>query len=85
MFNNDENYIFFRRVRAIKSILKPTERKIWIKTNLILMLIWYGSGFAFRYVRPPHLKNEHISTQGALEEIVFSNMGTGYSFITFLY
>ncbi|XP_060863040.1 E3 ubiquitin-protein ligase RNF123-like [Metopolophium dirhodum] len=64
------------RLRAIKSILKPTERKMWIKTNLILMLIWYGSGFAFRYVRPPHLKNKHISTQGALEEIVFSNMGT---------
>eukprot|EP00102_Acyrthosiphon_pisum_P014112 XP_008183980.1 PREDICTED: E3 ubiquitin-protein ligase RNF123-like isoform X1 [Acyrthosiphon pisum] len=64
------------RLRAIKSILKPTERKMWIKTNLILMLIWYGSGFAFRYVRPPHLNNKHISTQGALEEIVFSNMGT---------
>lgn len=60
------------------------EREIWIKTNLILMLIWYGSGFAFRYTRPPHLKNKHVSTQGALEEIVFSNMGTGYYFITFL-
>jgi len=57
---------------------------MWIKTNLILMLIWHGSGFAFRYVRPPHLKNKHISTQGALEEIVFSNMGTGYSYITSL-
>ena len=76
---------FFRRLRAIKSILKPTERKMWIKTNLILMLIWYGSGFSFRYVRPPHIKNKHVSTQGALEEIVFSNMGSGYSFITFLY
>ncbi|XP_025196504.1 E3 ubiquitin-protein ligase RNF123-like [Melanaphis sacchari] len=64
------------RFRAIKSIFKPMERKIWIKTNLILMLIWYGSGFAFRYVRPPHLKNKHVSTQGALEEIVFSNMGS---------
>ncbi|XP_026823070.1 E3 ubiquitin-protein ligase RNF123-like [Rhopalosiphum maidis] len=64
------------RLRAIKSIFKPMERKIWIKTNLLLMLIWYGSGFAFRYVQPPHLKNKHISTQGALEEIVFSNMGT---------
>ncbi|XP_050053150.1 E3 ubiquitin-protein ligase RNF123-like isoform X2 [Aphis gossypii] len=64
------------RLRAIKSIFKPMERKIWIKTNLILMLIWYGSGFAFRYTRPPHLKNKHVSTQGALEEIVFSNMGT---------
>jgi len=72
-----KNIILFRRLRAIKSIFKPMERKTWIKTNLILMLIWHGSGFAFRYIRPPHLKDVHNSPHGSLEEIMFSNMGTG--------
>ncbi|VVC25271.1 Concanavalin A-like lectin/glucanase domain,SPRY domain,Zinc finger, RING-type,B30.2/SPRY domain [Cinara cedri] len=63
------------RTNAIKAILKPEERNTWAKTNVILMLIWHGSGFAFRYTRPPHLENQQISIQGTIEEIVFSNMG----------
>lgn len=64
-------------MQAIQSILKPTERNVWTKTNTILMLIWYGSGFAFRYTRPPHLEHQQLSIQGSIEEIVFSNMGSG--------
>lgn len=41
------------------------------------MLIWYGSGFAFRYTRPPHLKKHQMTTRRTIEEIVFTNMGTG--------
>lgn len=61
----------------MESILKSTERSIWTKINTILMLIWHGSGFAFRYTRPPHLKEHQISTRRTIEEMVFTNMGTG--------
>lgn len=44
---------------------------------MILMLIWRGTGFAFRYSRPPHLENQQISNNGTMEEIIFSNMGVG--------
>lgn len=67
----------FRRLNAIKSIFKPPDRSSWSKTNVILMLIWFGSGFAFRYIRPPHLEDRSISIKGPIEEVVFSNMGTG--------
>lgn len=75
---NRQIFCFYnRRLNAIKSILKPTERFSWIKTNMILMLIWYGSGLAFRYTRPPNLENRQMSINGTIEEIVFSNMGAG--------
>jgi len=62
----------------MKSILKSTDRILWMKTNMILMLIWYGSGFAFRHTRPPHLENRNnLSLNGTIEDIVFSNMGSG--------
>lgn len=53
---------------------------MWTKINTILMLIWYGSGFAFRYTRPPYLENHQISTRSTIEEIVFTNMGTGLQY-----
>lgn len=68
---------YFRRLHVIKSILKPAERNLWAKTNIILLLIWHGSGFAFRYTRPPHLENQHVPIQESVEEIVFINMGIG--------
>lgn len=74
----NKQIFLFRRLNAIKSILKPTERFLWIKTNMILMLIWYGSGLAFRYTRPPNLENRQMSINGTIEEIVFSNMGAGW-------
>lgn len=62
----------------MRSILRQTPWKILTKVNIILMLIWYGSGFGFRYTRPPHLENQRVSyIQGAIEYIVFDNMGTG--------
>jgi len=45
---------------------------------MILMLIWHGSGFAFRYTQPPHLEQQHLSSGvGSFEEIMFTIKTTG--------
>lgn len=41
------------------------------------MLIWHGSGYAFRHKRPPHLENYFLHITGSIDEIVFTNTGTG--------
>lgn len=59
------------------SILKPLDQKIWARTNIVLMLIWYGSGFGFRHTQPPHLENRRVPPQETIEDILFINMGKG--------
>ncbi|XP_050527648.1 E3 ubiquitin-protein ligase RNF123-like isoform X2 [Daktulosphaira vitifoliae] len=63
------------RLHAMHSIFKPLDQKIWAKTNIVLMLIWYGSGFGFRHTQPPHLENRRIPPQETIEDILFINMG----------
>ncbi|CAG0892783.1 unnamed protein product [Cyprideis torosa] len=40
-------------------LLQPYEKRQWAQTNWILVRIWKGCGFAFRYTRSPHLSQNH--------------------------
>lgn len=46
------------------------------------MLIWHGSGLAFRFTRPPNLENRQMLFNGSVEDVVFSNMGDGQFYTT---
>ncbi|XP_050423164.1 E3 ubiquitin-protein ligase RNF123-like [Adelges cooleyi] len=63
------------RMHAIQSIFKPQDQKTWTKTNIVLMMIWFGSGYGFRHTIPPHLNNRKIPYQDTMEDILFINMG----------
>lgn len=39
----------------VQALLKPYEHRPWAQSNWILMRIWQGSGYAFRYQKSPHL------------------------------
>lgn len=39
----------------IRTLLTAYQGTNWAQTNWILVRIWHGSGFAFRYIRSPHL------------------------------
>ncbi|XP_021342759.1 E3 ubiquitin-protein ligase RNF123-like isoform X1 [Mizuhopecten yessoensis] len=39
----------------IKSLIMPYENRSWAQTNWILVRIWKGCGFGFRYTHLPHL------------------------------
>ncbi|KAI5710851.1 hypothetical protein M8J75_011965 [Diaphorina citri] len=39
----------------IRALLKAYDGSNWAQTNWILVRIWHGSGFAFRYTHSPHL------------------------------
>ncbi|XP_064483653.1 E3 ubiquitin-protein ligase RNF123-like isoform X2 [Ornithodoros turicata] len=39
----------------IKALLQPYKNRPWAQTNWILMRLWKGCGFAFRYTVAPHL------------------------------
>nr|XP_006822492.1 PREDICTED: E3 ubiquitin-protein ligase RNF123-like [Saccoglossus kowalevskii] len=43
------------RVAMVRSLLSPYESRTWAQTNWILVRLWKGNGFAFRYVKPPHI------------------------------
>ncbi|KAG8233963.1 hypothetical protein J437_LFUL013455 [Ladona fulva] len=43
--------------RLVRSLLRPYENRAWALSNFILVRIWQGNGFAFRYARSPHLRN----------------------------
>jgi hypothetical protein len=60
---------------------------MWNKTSIILMLIWHGSGFAFRYTRLPHLEDQNISDNGTgtIEEIIFTHFAVGQFDYKYLY
>merc|ERR1712139_303120 len=39
----------------MRSLLRPYEKRSWAQSNWILVRVWKGSGFAFRYTRSPHV------------------------------
>lgn len=43
------------RLQMVRALLKPYEHRPWAQSNWILMRIWQGDGFAFRYQKSPHL------------------------------
>uniref|UniRef100_UPI00398EA455 E3 ubiquitin-protein ligase RNF123 n=1 Tax=Pristiophorus japonicus TaxID=55135 RepID=UPI00398EA455 len=44
-----------QRVAMMKNLLAPYEQRPWAQTNWILVRLWRGCGFGYRYTRLPHL------------------------------
>ena len=43
------------RLQMCKALLAPYEQRSWAPTNWILVRLWKGCGFGFRYRHLPHL------------------------------
>uniref|UniRef100_A0A3Q2Y3J0 E3 ubiquitin-protein ligase RNF123 n=1 Tax=Hippocampus comes TaxID=109280 RepID=A0A3Q2Y3J0_HIPCM len=43
------------RVAMMRNLLAPYEQRPWAQTNWILVRLWRGCGFGYRYTRLPHL------------------------------
>uniref|UniRef100_A0A6Q2XWJ6 E3 ubiquitin-protein ligase RNF123 n=1 Tax=Esox lucius TaxID=8010 RepID=A0A6Q2XWJ6_ESOLU len=44
-----------QRVAMMTNLLAPYEQRPWAQTNWILVRLWRGCGFGYRYTRLPHL------------------------------
>ncbi|NXE39232.1 RN123 ligase, partial [Ptilorrhoa leucosticta] len=44
-----------QRISMMKNLLAPYEQRPWAQTNWILVRLWRGCGFGYRYTRLPHL------------------------------
>lgn len=44
-----------QRITMMKNLLAPYEQRPWAQTNWILVRLWRGCGFGYRYTRLPHL------------------------------
>uniref|UniRef100_A0A8C5R7Z6 RING-type E3 ubiquitin transferase n=1 Tax=Leptobrachium leishanense TaxID=445787 RepID=A0A8C5R7Z6_9ANUR len=44
-----------RQINMMKNLLAPYEQRPWAQTNWILVRLWRGCGFGYRYTRLPHL------------------------------
>ncbi|XP_020771706.2 E3 ubiquitin-protein ligase RNF123 isoform X2 [Odocoileus virginianus] len=44
-----------QRIAMVKNLLAPYEQRPWAQTNWILVRLWRGCGFGYRYTRLPHL------------------------------
>jgi hypothetical protein len=43
------------RVNMVRELLRPYDYQVWAQCNWVLVRIWQGCGFAFRYHKSPHL------------------------------
>uniref|UniRef100_T1IK83 RING-type E3 ubiquitin transferase n=1 Tax=Strigamia maritima TaxID=126957 RepID=T1IK83_STRMM len=43
------------RLLMVKALLQPYENRAWAQSNWILVRLWKGCGFGFRYTQPPHM------------------------------
>ncbi|XP_067001612.2 E3 ubiquitin-protein ligase RNF123 isoform X2 [Anabrus simplex] len=43
------------RVSMVRALLRPYEDRAWAQSNWVLVRIWQGCGFAFRFRKSPHL------------------------------
>ncbi|KAM3915781.1 E3 ubiquitin-protein ligase RNF123 isoform 2-T2 [Leptodactylus fuscus] len=44
-----------QQISMMKNLLAPYEQRPWAQTNWILVRLWRGCGFGYRYTRLPHL------------------------------
>uniref|UniRef100_A0A8C1X100 RING-type E3 ubiquitin transferase n=1 Tax=Cyprinus carpio TaxID=7962 RepID=A0A8C1X100_CYPCA len=44
-----------QRMAMMRNLLAPYEQRPWAQTNWILVRLWRGCGFGYRYTRLPHL------------------------------
>ena len=60
------------RLKMIKYLTEPYENKAWAQSNWILLRIWKGNGFAYRYAIPPNANSKFSSSQYCKE--MFSDL-----------
>ena len=48
------------RHSMVMNLIKPYDDRQWGQNNWILVRIWKGSGFAYRYINSPHLQTKII-------------------------
>ncbi|GCB75772.1 hypothetical protein scyTo_0016471 [Scyliorhinus torazame] len=69
-----------QRVAMMKNLLAPYEQRPWAQTNWILVRLWRGCGFGYRYTRLPHLlksKPEDANMPSLQSEYQLVNNATG--------
>ncbi|KAJ9584194.1 hypothetical protein L9F63_021458, partial [Diploptera punctata] len=50
-----EKVPYASRMHMVRALLRPYENRAWAQSNWVLVRIWQGCGFAFRYHKSPHL------------------------------
>ncbi|KAJ4433729.1 E3 ubiquitin-protein ligase RNF123 [Periplaneta americana] len=50
-----ERVPYASRMNMVRALLRPYENRAWAQSNWVLVRIWQGCGFAFRYHKSPHL------------------------------
>ncbi|KAJ8674034.1 hypothetical protein QAD02_005296 [Eretmocerus hayati] len=43
------------RIKMVSNLLRSYENRAWAQSNWILVRFWHGNGFAYRYVKSPHI------------------------------
>ncbi|XP_063226205.1 E3 ubiquitin-protein ligase RNF123 isoform X2 [Bacillus rossius redtenbacheri] len=46
------------RINMVHALLRPYENRAWAQSNWVLLRMWQGCGFAFRFKRSPHLSRK---------------------------
>ncbi|PNF35412.1 hypothetical protein B7P43_G01736 [Cryptotermes secundus] len=54
-----ESVPYTSRMTMVRALLRPYESRAWAQSNWVLVRIWQGCGFAFRYHKSPHLLKKH--------------------------
>jgi len=71
-------------LQVIQSILTSVEEILCSKRYMVLMLIWQGSWFAYRYTQPPHLEQQELSSGvKSFEEIIFTTKTIGNNIVSY--
>nr|CAD7194583.1 unnamed protein product [Timema douglasi] len=53
-----EKVPYASRMNMVHSLLRPYENRAWAQSNWVLVRMWQGCGFAFRYKKSPHLSRK---------------------------
>ncbi|XP_074594446.1 kip1 ubiquitination-promoting complex subunit 1 [Brevipalpus obovatus] len=61
------------RLKMLKSLTAPYENRAWGQSNWILLRMWKGDGFAFRYTSLSNVTCKLINPQTS-KELLFSNL-----------
>ncbi|XP_015793426.1 E3 ubiquitin-protein ligase RNF123 [Tetranychus urticae] len=67
-----ENIPQSSRTKMIKSLTAPYENRAWGQSNWILLRMWKGNGFAFKYASPSNMAFKLTSSHSNRE--IFSNL-----------
>ncbi len=64
-------YNSYRMKQLVSLLMTPYEGRSWSQTNQVMVRLWRGCGFAYRFVVPPHLvpqKPPHSEVSRALAQ-----------------